>query len=210
VLAVILMATTLSVGLTVALNETVTEWIAVDHEVRKLELAVQDPTVESKLEALRQKRDLIQSQVASANRRKSVHLLLGVGSALTVVLVSSIAVTYFIGTSRWCREVIETFSLEPELIDRGQALKRRSFPFALASMLTVVVITALGAASDPGTGNIHSAWWTIPHFVAALCGVAIILVCFYVLWNNILSNYELIESVMDRVSEARRERASEN
>ncbi len=32
-----------------------------------------------------------------------VHRLAGVGSALCVVLVNSIVVTYFIGTSRWCK-----------------------------------------------------------------------------------------------------------
>ena len=45
----------------------------------------------------------------------TVHRLSGVLAALLVVLVNSMAVTYFIGTGRWCREVVETYGLDPEI-----------------------------------------------------------------------------------------------
>src|SRR5215831_2165281 len=82
-----------------------------------------------------------------------VHRLLGVAAALAVVLVDSIVVTYFIGTNRWCKEVVETYQLHPELIDRSVALKRRTFPWALVSMLVVVGVGTLGAAADPMSGR---------------------------------------------------------
>jgi hypothetical protein len=65
----------------------------------------------------------------------TVHRLSGVLAALLVVLVNSMAVTYFIGTGRWCREVVETYGLDPAYIDRSRTLKRRAFPFALLAML---------------------------------------------------------------------------
>src|SRR5436305_10372787 len=36
-----------------------------------------------------------------------IHKMFGLASALCVVLVNSIVVTYFVGTSRWCKEVVE-------------------------------------------------------------------------------------------------------
>ena len=39
-------------------------------------------------------------------------MLTGTSAALAVVFVHSIAVTYFIGTSRWCKEVTETYQLD--------------------------------------------------------------------------------------------------
>ena len=62
----------------------------------------------------------------------TVHRLSGILAALVVVLVNSMSVTYFIGTGRWCREVVETYHLADALILRSKAIKRSSFPFALA------------------------------------------------------------------------------
>ena len=47
----------------------------------------------------------------------TVHRLSGVLAALVVVLVNSMAVTYFVGTSRWVREVAETYGLSPVQAD---------------------------------------------------------------------------------------------
>ena len=44
--------------------------------------------------------------------RMTLHMLLGAAAALMTVLVNSITITYFIGTSRWCKEVCETYQLE--------------------------------------------------------------------------------------------------
>ena len=84
----------------------------------------------------------------------TVHRLSGILAALVVVLVNSMSVTYFIGTARWCREVVETYQLSNNFIMRSKAIKRRSFPFALFGMLSVVGIVALGGAADPAAGRI--------------------------------------------------------
>ncbi|HEY2893422.1 MAG TPA: hypothetical protein VGJ16_04395, partial [Pirellulales bacterium] len=64
-------------------------------------------------------------------RWATVHRLMGIATALAVVLVNSIVVTYFIGTGRWCKEVCETYALQPDLIRRSTMLKRRTFPWAV-------------------------------------------------------------------------------
>src|SRR5439155_21431475 len=46
----------------------------------------------------------------SPRRWMSLHMLLGAAAALMTVLVNSITVTYFIGTSAWCKEVCQTYA----------------------------------------------------------------------------------------------------
>ncbi len=41
-------------------------------------------------------------------RRATLHKMLGIAAALITVLVNFITVSYFIGTSRWCLEVVDT------------------------------------------------------------------------------------------------------
>jgi hypothetical protein len=139
----------------------------------------------------------------------SVHRLLGVATALTVMFVDSIGITYFIGTSRWCKEVVETYNLDVELIRRGTLLKRRTFFWALLSMLSVVGIVALGGAADPATGRATSEAWVTPHLLAALGGFAFIAGSFFVQWQNIAINHELIEQVLAEVHRIRLERGLE-
>ncbi|MEX0611406.1 MAG: hypothetical protein WD229_04735, partial [Pirellulales bacterium] len=47
----------------------------------------------------------------------TVHRLTGIAAALGVVFVESVIVTYFIGTSRWCREVVETYGLDRTAVE---------------------------------------------------------------------------------------------
>jgi hypothetical protein len=73
----------------------------------------------------------------------TLHRLTGVAAALMVVFVESVVVTYFIGTSRWCKEVVETYQLDRASVLASNRLKRRTFPWALAGMLGVVAVIAL-------------------------------------------------------------------
>ncbi len=136
----------------------------------------------------------------------TVHRLTGVAAALGVVFVESVIVTYFIGTSRWCREVVETYQLDPAKIAASNRLKRKTFPWALIGMLTVVGIAALGGASDPATGRPDTQAWAYWHLVGAFSGIAIIAWTYLVAWNNILANHAIVQSIMAEVAEIRRER----
>jgi hypothetical protein len=135
----------------------------------------------------------------------TVHRLSGVFAALVVVLVNSMAVTYFIGTGRWCREVAETYRLDAGLVDRSRRLKRSAFPLALLGMLAVVGIVALGGAADPATGRRTSADWVTPHLVGGLGLAAFIAWCFQAQVPTIRRQQELIDDVMAAV---RRERTA--
>jgi hypothetical protein len=120
-----------------------------------------------------------------------------------VGLVESIIVTYVMGTSRWCKEVVETYHMPPELVQNSNRLKRRTFPWALLGMLTVVGIIALGGASDPSTGRENTAAWVNWHFAGALGGVAVIAWTYLVAWNNVVSQQAIIQELVAAVAKVR-------
>ena len=134
------------------------------------------------------------------------HMMTGVAAALFVVLVESIAVTYFVGTSRWCKEVTETYRLLPGDLAESTRLKRRTFPWCVLGMLAVVGVSALGAASDPGTGRSDTASWTDIHFAAAFGGLCLIAWTYYRAWLNIADNQRVIERIVAQVRQIREER----
>jgi len=142
-------------------------------------------------------------------QRKQAHMLFGIGSALVVLLVNSIVVTYFIGTSRWCKEVVETYALDRSLVSRSQQLKRRTFPWAVCSMLAVIVVTALGGAADPTTGAQSTAVWVMPHYLAALLALAFIVLAFFVEGGNIRAHHDVINDIVSEVRRVRSERGLE-
>jgi hypothetical protein len=130
-------------------------------------------------------------------------------AALAVVFVESIIVTYFIGTSRWCREVVETYRLDPSAVRESNRLKRRTFPWVLMGMLVVVGVIALGAAADPGTGRPNTEAWAGWHLAAAVVGIAFIAWTFVIAWNNVLANHTIIERLVSEVAQVRRQRGQE-
>jgi hypothetical protein len=142
-------------------------------------------------------------------RWATVHRLAGVATALAVVLVNSIVVTYFIGTSRWCKEVCETYALDVSLIRRSTSLKRRTFPWAVMGMLAVVGVIALGGAADPATGMPHTRDWVTPHLWGAMTGLAFVAWVFFVEWKNIDANHVVIADVLAEVRRIRLERGLE-
>jgi hypothetical protein len=153
--------------------------------------------------------DLYQDRSVDTLRWATVHRLTGVAAALMVVLVNSIVVTYFIGTSRWCKEVSETYGLARSLVLRSTRLKRRTFPWAVMGMLTVVGVIALGGAADPATGRPGTQWWATPHMLGAFAGLMLVAWAFRVQWQNIAANQQVIADIMAEVREIRQKRGLE-
>jgi len=147
--------------------------------------------------------DVTNPENTAVQRWATVHRLSGVAAALVIVLVNSIAITYFVGTSRWCREVVETYSLSPELARRSQRLKRRTFPLAVTSMLVVVAVVALGGAADPAASlqlePLAGISWPHWHLIGAMAGLAVIAVSFMLERANIEANHEVINQIIDQV-----------
>jgi hypothetical protein len=153
--------------------------------------------------------DFHKDHTADTLRWATVHRLAGVGAALTVLLVNSIVVTYFIGTSRWCKEVSEAYGLDLAFIRRSTALKRRTFPWAVMGMLTAVAVVASGGAADPATGRAGTEDWVTLHLLSACCGLVLIAWTFFVEWQNIHANYQVISEVLEQVKRLRTQRGLE-
>lgn len=144
-------------------------------------------------------------------QRMTLHFYLGVASSILVILVNSVTVTYFVGTSRWCKEVAETYDLPAELQFRSTLIKRRTFPWAVMGMLAMVGLAALGGLSDPsiplnqaqpGRSAAMVQW----HFLAAMGGLAFTAVTFAVQAMRIAENYEAIQAILAEVHRIRREK----
>ena len=152
-----------------------------------------------------------EARIAIPRSRRTLHFYLGVASSLLAMLVSSVTVTYFVGTSRWCREVVETYKLPSELAARSARLKRRTFPWAVLAMLVVVGIAALGGLSDPST-PVSQKNPDLPgqmvtwHYLAAIAGSLLVAGSFWVQLGRIAENHEVILDILREVQRVRQER----
>jgi hypothetical protein len=146
---------------------------------------------------------------ANTLRWAFVHRMMGIGAALVVVLVNSIGMTYFIGSGRWCKEVSDTYQLDPKLVRQSTWLKRKAFPWAVSSMLVVVCVGALGAAADPATLRQGTEHWVTPHLIGAFLGLLYIAFAFYMEAGRIAEHSAVIDAIMVEVRRIRQEHGLE-
>lgn len=162
---------------------------------------------QAEVEALQERIKATAARLQPLVRRKVTHFLLGLIAALVTLLVNSVTVTYFVGTSRWCLEVVDTYGLDPTLVEHCNRLKRQSFPLALLGIFTVLAIAVLGAFSDPaGPFLTGAAFWVVPHFFGAILGTCLIAWLLLLQHGKIAANYEVIEEIVEQVQRIRAER----
>jgi hypothetical protein len=143
----------------------------------------------------------------ATQRWATVHRLSGVAAALAVMFANGVVVTYFVGTSRWCREVCDAYGLGTDFVRESNAIKRRTFPLAVFNMLMIVGVVALGGAADPGASlqlkPLGSLTWANIHLIGALLGLTFLVGASLKQWINIQAHHEVIERVMAAVKEMR-------
>jgi hypothetical protein len=155
-----------------------------------------------RIDVLRQRQAALAEQIRSVDS----HWLVGVGAAIAVLFANSIAVTYFIGTNRWCKEVVDAYSLDRAYVVESTALKRRAFPWGLLGMLSVIGVAFVGGLADPRISVAAGIDWPRLHFLAALAAIALVALAFYMQWTHVVSHHALIGRVMNDVSRIRTER----
>ena len=168
---------------------------------RAAEAALQE--AESRFEKKSQEQALLGKTFIAVRDLQTIHFLLGVLASLVTVLVNSVSVTYFIGTTRWCREVVEEYDLDASLYERSRALKRLTYPWALGGVFVMLGIICAGAAADPGAKGGTSADWVVPHFMAAILGTAAIGWAFWVQVGTVGKNFVVIQEILDQVNAIR-------
>lgn len=168
-----------------------------------------EPASDASLDEIEDARIAAESAAARLKEQRSafwLHIWLGMIAALVTLLVNSISVTYFIGTNRWCREVVDAFSLDQDLAQCSQHLKKRAFPWSLTAIVLILVIAGLGAASDPVTLNPDAADWVPCHWGLAMLGIVVIGGCLSAQVALIGKNYELINEILVAAEEERERR----
>lgn len=201
--ALVMLVATMTVGLSLGdLQATVRDYRHVSAKIADAERRYTDAT--ARLPELRAERDELDAALAWAEW----HRLLGIATAIVVILVNSIVVTYFIGTGRWCREVSETYRLDPCFVDESGSLKWRAISWSFVCTAAVVTTVALGGSADPAaTGRLdRGPVWAEAHFIAALVAVAVVAYCFYVQWIKVGENAEIIAGIMAAVRRKQAER----
>jgi hypothetical protein len=127
-----------------------------------------------------------------------VHFVLGLTTALGILLVHCIIFTYFLGTGRWVKEVGIAYKLPdagwPKLT---RELKRATFPPALFAMLFGIASAASGAGAQ-----LQDWHWSI-HATLAFATLLVNLWAFRIEWQNVSINAQVIQAVLDDVDRIR-------
>jgi hypothetical protein len=203
VLAVVLLAANFLAGLWIGdFNAVAARKRETLNELAKVKRRVDaDPSVVANAETEARQAD---EHLRVPRQRMTIHMLLGSTATLIVVLVNSVAITYFIGTSRWCREVVEAYGLPLALAEQMAKLKRRTFRWALLGILTMLLVIGLGAAADPSGANFKdSASLVQPHYFAAMISLVVVSFAFWMQWQVIQENFVVLDQVMSGVRDAR-------
>jgi len=218
ILALITLAANFLVGLGIGdFNAAAERYVTAAREHKSL--AVKDVSPEQQQKVV-QEFTAAGEAFAAPRQGLTLHFYLGVASSLLTILVCSISVTYFIGTGRWCREVVETYRLSPEFVRRSDSLKRRTFPYALLGIFTVIVLVALGGLSDPSIPwrrafESEKDWFnsTFPpasmvnvHYIASMVGLVVLAFAFWMQARRIFANYSIIDEILGEVRRIRSER----
>jgi len=202
VITVSLLAVSLIVGFTLGdyvgiarkLRSTLQELEAIKKE--------KDPDDPQRLAKVKEFEELA-SRFWPAKRHRTWHFYCGVIAALATVLLNSISVTYFMGTSRWCKEVGEAYSLSDELMEKSRRYKRETFPWSIGAILAILVVITFGAAADPGANFGQAHIWVTPHQIAAILASGFIALALFVQVGTIGRNYEVIEAIVAEVERIR-------
>ena len=138
-------------------------------------------------------------------KRHGLHFLLGVLTAVICILVNAISVTYFIGTTKWCKEVVDAYSLDSVYVDRSLSLKRSTFGWSLVGVLTIILIVAFGGASDPATEIDSSADWVSIHFMLAILGTIFLIFSYLQQVGKIGAHYDVIQDIVAATEKRKQE-----
>ncbi len=200
-IAIVLLLVNVYVGLSGGdYNAPAHEYVAARQEARRL-------TADEQIAAAEQRADQAREAVLKIQPTMNLHMLLGIGAALMTLLVCSISITYFVGTSRWFKEVVETYRLDRTYVARSAQIKRRSFRWSVFGALAILAVVGLGAAAEPTWANAeHSRDLVQPHYLASLAVIGFLLLSFYRQWSSLAENSRLIEEVMSEVRTIRSQR----
>jgi hypothetical protein len=127
-----------------------------------------------------------------------LHFVLGLTTALTTLFVHCLALTYFLGTGRWVKEVCIAYGLPDDNLPRmTRDIKRRNTPRVILAMFVTIAAAAAGMAAQ------QRAWPGWVHLALASATVILNLHVFLVETGSMRLNAQILDSVMDEVERMR-------
>lgn len=199
--------TWLSIDNSVATTDLLHELQSLHTEIKELQWSTEQTGPGNRaagIQALESAEAELVEQLEIALRQSDSHFLFLVATALVAMLVCSITITYFIGTSRWCKEVIEAYALDTELAAKSTAYKRQTFPWALTGIFAVLLLAALGGAANPNVGlTTEILRWNIAYGIAGLALTLLVGICFWKQSHFLMKNHVVIQSILDHVQHLR-------
>lgn len=211
IVALALMAANFVVGLTGGdFNAEAHKVAAANRQLRDVSVArsrhdpgVDDGDYEEAMESAKVAREFY----TPLRNHMTFHILLGVAAGLTVLLVNGLTITYFVGVSKWFREVVDAYSLDPRYAAESERIKRANFPWASSGMVAILILVFLGGAADAsGANSARSAAWVLPHYIASMITIVWIAIAFWQQSQKLAENQTLIREVMSLVQAARAKR----
>jgi hypothetical protein len=127
-----------------------------------------------------------------------LHFILGLFTAIAVLMIHCLIFTYFLGTGRWVKEVTREYRLPDEPLHRlTRDLKRKTFPPALSAMLVTIATTAAGAGVQMAN------WPWLTHAAGAAASLLVNCWAFFIEFRNVRANLMVIDQVMVEVERLR-------
>ncbi len=140
------------------------------------------------------------SSLTDSQKLFTYHLLSGLSATLLTLLLHSLIFTYFIGTGRWVQEVAKAYQFPEPFWERSRELKRKALPLILVSIMLVITVATLGAATDLGMLDSNF------HLALAVLAIGCNFWSFFREYALVRANGEIITQIMTEVKRMRRER----
>ena len=200
----------LSIDNSVATTDSLHQLQALHTEIKELQWSTEQADPQNRavgIQKLESEEAELVEQLKIALRQSDSHFLFLVATALVAMLVCSITITYFIGTSRWCKEVIEAYALDTELAAKSTVYKRQAFPWALTGIVAVLLLAALGGAANPNVRlTTEILRWNIVYGIAGIALTLLVGICFWKQSHFLTKNHVVIQSILNRVQQIRNQR----
>ncbi len=129
------------------------------------------------------------------------HFLLGLLTAVAVLLIHCLAITYFLGTGRWVKEVCLAYGLPDDRWPRQtRDIKRGNTPYAILAMLVTIATAAAGA------GRQSADWPAWLHATLAGATLLVNAVVWRIEYRNMQTNLRILDEVYAATERLRAER----
>lgn len=123
------------------------------------------------------------------------HAFFGLIATIAALITHCWIFFYFIGTGEGIREGIQSYHLDQSAIKRTKKFKGKTFPFALFSMIFLIVASILGGALRFGKAD--AAW----HIGFVLFAFAFNIFTFFQEAKVLKENEELMQSLNQKIDE---------